>query len=225
MKIVNAMRVTCALIFIPLHLNCSLYISPETTFIVKSQSNDLQTRKKHFGVSNLLNGLAQTCNQTGQLIVAEDKKQKQQAALNILGTALSTAANVITPPQGQPQQNQPQPEQQTAQQPDNSQLATKLAVLAEALLHEHETEPVKGIEQLPLTMSLIKSLKNMAQKEAFIEQLLSSPTTAKQFIKDLFDMLELYAKQNLPALIDFIQENILQELAKPNTPTTEPASR
>ncbi len=213
----------------------SLFISPDLTFtmgpqgfiITAPQETNVMgdgelTRKKNNNASLVLQGLAQSCTHLGTVIAADNKKEKQQGLLNILGTVLGTAAglsahnNAQQVVQQQPvavqQGEQPLTPAQPVQQQKNNQLATKLVDITTALLNEVDNEFEFGTRALPSMLSLIKEMRTQEEKEHLIASLLTSPAATRQFMDELFVTIMGYVQDVMPMVMDDIKEDFIKAL-------------
>lgn len=198
----------------------SVYFGPNVKIVTISNDtppeNQVQTRKKHTAVPILLQGLAQSCNNLGTVVVANNQKEKQQGILNILGTVFNTAAQLSTPQNNQttqiivvaPQPNTQQPSNNVQPQPTPEPLPTKLAYLTDLLITELKATPLKDQSQLPPTLALINGLDSTEKKLSAINLLLSSQQTAQQYLSELFTLVGTYINEHIPELMLAIKEQI-----------------
>lgn len=204
------------------HSMAIINIEPETNVFVQPQefhNDDLNkktlTRKKQTAAT-LFGGLAQASAQLTQVLTTENKKEKQQAILNLINTAFNTAAQLAATTQNQLTQQASDSSVNTQQQPQqgtetNQQLATKLTDLSNILIHEIETPGTKEAQtQLPITLELLKNIQTDAERNLLISSYLSSPNTAKQFIDELFGTIQTYIQKELTLIFDAIKKETAQ---------------
>ena len=205
-----------------------LTIEPGVTLITKHNAAPVTkapaplTRKKHHS-SVIFQGLAQSCQQLGTVVAANNKKEKQQGVINLLGTMFNVAAQLAAPttPQPNTQTATDQATQQT-QQPQSTQVAPALTKLTKALLEEFETLLVKSdITLLPI-LATFKSLKTTEEQEAFIQGVLSLPTGAKDYLNELFTALQAYFQINVSEILDYVKESLFTALDQTDAQPTQP---
>lgn len=181
---------------------CILFVAGITNINANAPTSEVINKKHNHATPIILQGLAQTCSNVGTVVAAENKKEKQQGVLNVLGTLFSVAAQLSAQNNNQQtqvqQQQQPQLQQvgqtgaATQQQVDPN-FAKKMCQVTCDLLNELEAETFyKSTSELPTTLAWIKSMETQEEKEDVVTLLLSSAGHAKQYLQDLFTAASTY---------------------------------
>ena len=160
------------------------------------------TRKKNTATI-IFQGLAQSCVHAGQIVVAEEQKEKQQGVLNVLGTFFNVASQLAAPTKSETESISMEEQQETIQK------ATKqLTQLTRTLLDALKQESQKSIVPLPPTLNFINALPSLALQEEQIANILSSSPHSRNYLEELFSTLQSYLAQYLPQLIQSFKESI-----------------
>jgi len=190
---------------------------PCLTFVVHSPNTNTRatapSKKNNQNTTILLQALAQSCNQLGQVINAPTQTERQQGILNLIGTVLATAAELS---------NKNNKNDQKSTKEMEAQLPGKLTRITDLLLSEYTRMPIK--EPLPATLTLLNSIPDQAQREALVSIFLTNPNTRNQYLDDLFNILTTYVLQAVPNIMQHVKEMILQWFSSQTTPTTHTPS-
>jgi hypothetical protein len=159
------------------------------------------TRKKHANLSIILNGLAQTCAQVGQLLTEDNQEAKQLGILTVISTALATVAQLTE-------------HHTNTKAPDYVPASSNLATLSTLLFEEVDQEQ---LIILPHTSPLLAQLMRLHidERETLTRSFITSPDKKSQFLDELFALLTSYLMKKIPLITERIKQHLLHRLSTP----------
>ncbi|MBY0354028.1 hypothetical protein K2W90_06730 [Candidatus Babeliales bacterium] len=153
----------------------------ECPYVCKNETKKIAT-------STFLNDLAKTCDKVGKAVGAQDQKQRQQAACEIVGSLLSLAANVT-------QKNEKDRAAKSADQ------ATRIAQeIEEIMCASSECRSVDGACNKTI---LTPDKKRLAAIERKISM------NDKEFSENFFASITPFVQENIVAVVKHLKHNRL----------------
>ena len=153
--------------------------------------------------SKLLHGIANTCNQVSNVVVAETQKEKQQAIFGVIGSLFMLAGDIAG-------------EEAKRNVHDNSQDAQSQTRVAEhvPMLEFDLTRSVDAVN-LPLVQDLAQ-IKNKQKQTDQIKTLLKYEATASELINEINLILDYLTTPQEKKLVATVKSIVLETLAPRN---------
>lgn len=166
-------------------LDCCICV-PSPAQQDQSQDSEEETKKIH--TSEVLEGIANTCAHAGIVAGAPDKKVQKQAVCNLVGSIFHLAAQI------------------TKKEDKNPEIHNRsIKTITHQILAYTSQEHVRSqlFTNKPYLI-ILNSLKNPAERNELIDQLINNPEDCREFLEELFTTVKEYLQLH--------QTNLYEEL-------------